>query len=475
MRRRHFCAAVVALVAAGAPAGAAGQGSHTYHLHREASNLDGLDLEVSGPDAPTTVFSAAVSSTQVGQTTWFRTFNLPWNVPALSGVMPAGTRVTFTLWMRKTAERGIVYPAASTTNMFPGGFSGSIGPYQHYCSSRASAALTTTLAPYTFDCTITQTMPVDPTDRFTVWVSYYVATYTPAKGKNGGMSVQLGVEGSLNGSTDSRISLTLPPNPRITSVSPGTAAPGSLLTVSGANFGVAQGASVVRVNGAVGAIASWNSNRIETGLPTGVARGPVGVSVDGLASNTWMFEGLWSETQCQPQLATRRLSFSNLAGQQTLTLTAPGCAWGIGPTPEWLTVSPQVGFGDATLQVTAAANSTSLARSATLWINSLPVGVMQSYGASWGTRAHASPTISVSGGTATCTLAAASGSAGNILFMGMDLYLNDVRIGSNAAAGDAFTLAASGPASSADAPLLRCIAYSLPDGFVVSETPPSTP
>ncbi len=193
-----------------AAADAAAQTTFTYHLHAEQTiSYDGRDLRAAGPDRPIALLSTAVSPTMVGTTTWMRTFQLPPLEP-LSGAMPAGTTITFTLWMRLSHARGVVFPAAAATNMFPGGFGGSTGPYRHYCSASSSTPLTTTLAPYTFSCTVPAAVPIDPTDRFTLWVAFATQSYTPAKGRNGGMNVDLGIEGTLLGAADSRLAIAVP-------------------------------------------------------------------------------------------------------------------------------------------------------------------------------------------------------------------------------------------------------------------------
>jgi hypothetical protein len=190
---------------------AAAQTSYTYHLHDEQTiSYDGRDLRTEGPDRPTAVLATAVNTTMVGTTTTMRIFQLPSNEPALGAAMPANSTVTFTLWMRISEARGVVYPAAATTNMYPGGWTGSTGPYRHYCSAWLPTPLTTTLTPYTFSCSIPAAVPIDPTDRFTLWVAFVTQSFTPAKGKRGGMAVELAIEGVASGATDSRLVLTVP-------------------------------------------------------------------------------------------------------------------------------------------------------------------------------------------------------------------------------------------------------------------------
>jgi hypothetical protein len=87
--------------------------SATYHLHQEASATSGLNqLKTQGPDAAAaTLQSAQLRNSSPGNYV-VKQFDTQPGVPGVSGVIPAGSTVTFTVWMRKTAAFGTMYPRA---------------------------------------------------------------------------------------------------------------------------------------------------------------------------------------------------------------------------------------------------------------------------------------------------------------------------------------------------------------------------
>src|SRR6185503_21110340 len=130
----------------------------TYHVHQEASARVGMmQLKSTGPDTAVKLWTAAP---QVGLIQTIRVFDLPANVPDLGRVIPKGTTVTFTLWMRITAARGTVFPAATLLVNWP-----SDAPSQEVCAAQGTSPLTTTLAPYTFSCTMSSSILTAATDR----------------------------------------------------------------------------------------------------------------------------------------------------------------------------------------------------------------------------------------------------------------------------------------------------------------------
>jgi hypothetical protein len=73
--------------------------------------------------------------------------------------------------------------------------------------------------------------------------------------------------------------------PTITSLSPTAGSAGTIVTITGSNFGAAQGTSTVTFNGTAAAPASWSANSIVVPVPAAATSGPVVVTVDGVASN----------------------------------------------------------------------------------------------------------------------------------------------------------------------------------------------
>jgi hypothetical protein len=70
-------------------------------------------------------------------------------------------------------------------------------------------------------------------------------------------------------------------DPAISSFTPGSAAVGATVTVSGTGFGAAGSTRVVRVNGVL-ATATWVSpKQLKLVVPVGATTGPITVGVDG--------------------------------------------------------------------------------------------------------------------------------------------------------------------------------------------------
>src|SRR5208282_222877 len=72
---------------------------------------------------------------------------------------------------------------------------------------------------------------------------------------------------------------TADPGPVITSLSATTGNVGSQVTINGANFGAAQGNSVVLLNGSPTAVNFWSSNSLNISIPSGATSGPLRVSI----------------------------------------------------------------------------------------------------------------------------------------------------------------------------------------------------
>ena len=84
--------------------------------------------------------------------------------------------------------------------------------------------------------------------------------------------------------------------PTIESLSPNTGTNGTVVTISGYNFGIAQGLSTVKFNGTTASPSVWSDSSITVADPTGATDGNVVVTVNGMASN-----GVWFP---QPNITT---------------------------------------------------------------------------------------------------------------------------------------------------------------------------
>jgi uncharacterized protein YjdB len=89
--------------------------------------------------------------------------------------------------------------------------------------------------------------------------------------------------GTVSGST--ALTVTASTTPSITSLSPTSGPEGTLVTVTGTNFGGTQGTSVIKFNGLVAAVTTWSNTQITVAVPRGATTGNVAVTVGGVASN----------------------------------------------------------------------------------------------------------------------------------------------------------------------------------------------
>ena len=111
------------------------------------------------------------------------------------------------------------------------------------------------------------------------WSSTSVTVNVPAGATTGPVVVTVGGQAS-NG-----VGFTVLQPPNITSVNPTTGVAGQSITITGSNFGAAQGSSTVTFNGAIATVASWSTTSITAIVPAGATTGAVLVTVAGMASN----------------------------------------------------------------------------------------------------------------------------------------------------------------------------------------------
>ena len=182
------------------------QTTATYHLHREASTTTGLfQLKTAGPDATTlAVQSANLKNVAAGEYI-VKAFDTQSGVPNASGIIPAGSTITFSLYMRKTATSGTLYPRAKLyLNSASGTLLGNV---------TGATALTTTVTKYTLTATTSTAVSMAASDRFYVWIGVNV-TAAPTSNTN----AELDVEGTLNGNYDSQVAVPMPNSPPTVSI-----------------------------------------------------------------------------------------------------------------------------------------------------------------------------------------------------------------------------------------------------------------
>jgi hypothetical protein len=246
----------------------------TYHLHKEASAITTSDdkLLTAGPDAASVALTTALASKAAGEYL-IKEFETQAGDPNTVGVIPSGSTLTFSLFMRKTANVGTVFPRAKIR------LNNATGTL--LCTATGTTALTTTVKQQTITCTTTANIAVTATDRFYLWVGVNL-TATSATAFNG----ELDIEGTLNGNFDSQVVLPLAtPAVTISTLTPNTGAVNTSVVIAGTNFRSAQGSSTVTFNGLSSTPTAWSATSITAPVPTGATSGSVVVTVGGQASN----------------------------------------------------------------------------------------------------------------------------------------------------------------------------------------------
>jgi hypothetical protein len=246
----------------------------TYHLHKEASAITAADdkLLTAGPDGTSLAITTALTGKAAGEYL-IKEFETQTGVPSTAGVIPAGSTLTFNVFMRKTANVGTVFPRAKVR------LNNATGTL--FCTATGTTALTTTVKQNTISCTTTANIAMAATDRFYLWVGVNL-TATSTTAFNG----ELDVEGALNGNFDSNIVLPLgSPAPGITSLTPNTGAVKTSVVIAGTSFRSTQGSSTVSFNGVATTPTAWSDTSITAPVPTGATSGPVVVTVGGQPSS----------------------------------------------------------------------------------------------------------------------------------------------------------------------------------------------
>jgi hypothetical protein len=113
-------------------------------------------------------------------------------------------------------------------------------------------------------------------------------TITMAQTVYVGLAVSSDDNSSLSTATFDNVSVTTPSGPSspvITSLSPASGPVGTSVTITGSNFGSAQGASTITFNGSTATPASWSDTSIVAPVPNGAITGNVVVTASGEASN----------------------------------------------------------------------------------------------------------------------------------------------------------------------------------------------
>jgi hypothetical protein len=114
----------------------------------------------------------------------------------------------------------------------------------------------------------------------TGWSATSITVPVPNGATTGNVVVTVG------GVASNGVNFTVPaPPPSISSLNPTSGLVGASVTITGANFGAAQGANAVKFNGTTATPTSWSATSIATKVPAGATTGNVVVTVGGAPSN----------------------------------------------------------------------------------------------------------------------------------------------------------------------------------------------
>ncbi len=241
----------------------------TYHLHNEAStiNTSFKKLLTAGPDATATTAVVTLKNKTAGEYL-IKEFETQTNIPNSPGVIPSGSTVSFTIWMRKTASAGTVFARAKIR------LNSATGTL--FCTATGSNDLPTTVASQSLSCVTTADIRMAATDRFYLWVGMNL-TNPSSTTFNG----ELDLEGTLNGNFDSQITVPLGTGvPTISALTPSAGAINSSVVITGTNFRLTQlSGSTVKFNGTATTPSVWTSTSITVPVPTGVPTGNIAATV----------------------------------------------------------------------------------------------------------------------------------------------------------------------------------------------------
>ncbi len=299
MGRRTALHVLVVALAVFTPCAVRAQTTTEFHLHEEGE-ICCRWLKTTGPDTASTVVVQSGDLKNHG--TEHGTLRSWWTAPGAPnwyGAIASGSTIRFKLWMKKTANWGVVYPEA-TLRLNDGvgalfcqatGVASATPP-----NSPANQALTTTLTEYVFSCTTASVVNMTTTDRLLLTGGYYLAT-GPA---NHSMKVELDYEGSAASPVpDSRVIVPNPvaPTPTITAVNYTSAPPNTVVHITGTNFGTTGVTRSVTFDVTAGTTANWTTTTVDATIPAGLAPGPspnlvsapIRVIVQSVQSSPWTF------------------------------------------------------------------------------------------------------------------------------------------------------------------------------------------
>jgi YD repeat-containing protein len=316
----------------------------TYHLHNETSSTAGrLQLKPTGPDTASAPLQTIDLRNQTGVEFVIKEFDTQGGVPGITGTIPAGSTLSFTLWMKRTGTAGTFYPRVRVKL--------NSGSGTQLCEANTTTALTATLTAFALSCPTSSTLLVSSTDRFYLWAGVRVGTTAGNQSARG----ELDVEGTLNGNYDSRVVIPLPGSgPALTSLTPANGIAGQSVVLAGVNFGATQATSNVTFNGVPAQVTTWSATTVTAVVPPGATAGPALIWINAQPSNGLTFT--------IPTVAVIN-SLSTVSGSPGQSVTISGTAFGVTQGPSTVSfagaIAAVTNWSDTSITVSVPGAATS--------------------------------------------------------------------------------------------------------------------
>ena len=155
----------------------------------------------------------------------------------------------------------------------------------------------------------------------TAWTATSITTAVPSGATSGNVVV------TVNNQASNGVMFTVSATaPTITSLNPKSGSVGTVVVITGTNFGATQGSSTVTFSGTAATPTAWTATSITTAVPSGAASGNVVVTVNKQASNGLMFTV--SAAATPPSIASLNPTSGPVGTAVTITGTNFGAAQG---------------------------------------------------------------------------------------------------------------------------------------------------
>ena len=275
MRQHCLSLFVTAVVASSVPVAADAQ--TVLHLHKEKQPPPSSSylMRQAQPEVSSfAVLSPDRKNTTLTDNFFARFVSQPGDMS--NGSIASGSTFTFVLYMKKSTAFGVVYPRVLLQIVNP--------IEQAICQTNdmTEGDIKQTLTKFTITCTTGTALTVLSTTYFALWVGEH---WTTLPGSHS-VTLEVDVEGTLNGPTDSTATVPTPaPGSTITSVNPATGIASQAVTINGSGFGAAQGNGAVTFTGVPATVTSWSNTAIGVTVPTGASTGTVVAWVNSTPSN----------------------------------------------------------------------------------------------------------------------------------------------------------------------------------------------